>query len=125
MGEVRRLHCRSCSARRSHEPSGRIGKCAVLWFAPAAFLFALPACFETYCQAGQKGTQCVTGAELEAEKRAQGREEPPSESTRLTRRPWSGPSPAPVPSTTQAAGNDAGLTWRSGLPPRTLDGGAD
>ena len=93
----------------------------VFWFVPPALLFALPACFETYCQAGQKGTQCVTGAELEAEKRAQGREEPPSESTRLTRPPWSGPAPT----TTKAARNDAGLTWRPGLAPRALDGGTD
>src|SRR5687768_512690 len=99
---------------------------AVFWLAPAAFLLALPACFETYCQAGQKGTQCVTGAELEAEKRAQGREEPPSESTRSTRPPWSGPSTGrPAPTTTQATRNDAGLTWRPGLAPRALDGGTD
>jgi hypothetical protein len=41
-------------------------------------------CFEAYCQSGAKhGTQCHSRAELEADQRAQGRQEPPSESVWL------------------------------------------
>jgi hypothetical protein len=90
----------------------------------AILALVLPACFQTYCQAGQKGTQCVTGAELEAEKRAQGREEPPSESTRMVRPPWNGPATGQSTTSAQQARSDAGLTWRPGLAPRSADAGA-
>jgi len=99
---------------------------ALLALSSAVLPVALTGCFQTYCQAGQKGTQCVTGAELEAEKRAQGREEPPSESTRLVRPPWNGPATGQSKTrAVQQARSDAGLTWRPGLAPRNADGGSE
>lgn len=56
----------------------------------AGVLFA--GCAETYCQSGAKyGTECYSGADVQAEKRAQGRQEPPAEM-----KWWAPPAPRPA-----------------------------
>lgn len=99
---------------------------ALLSVLSAIVLLTLQGCFETYCQAGQKGTSCVSGAELEAEKRTQGREEPPSESTRTVRPRWNPPQTGQqTTGATPPARSDGGLTWRQGLGARSADAGPE
>jgi hypothetical protein len=74
-------------------------------------------CAETYCQSGAKyGTECYSGADVRAEQRAQGRQEPPSEMK------WWAPPPRSAPPSALA------LPMASAAPassPRAGDAGAD
>ena len=64
------------------------------WGALAAVVAVVFAgCAETYCQSGAKhGTECYSGADVQAERRAQGRQDLPSEM-----KWWAPPPPRRTP----------------------------
>jgi hypothetical protein len=82
-------------------------------------LALLASCAETYCQSGAKyGTECYSGADVQAERRAQGRQEPPAEMkwwVPPSARPAPPPAPMPPPTVAPASSSssaDAGAPVR-------------